>query len=463
MKRLLLFAATAALAACSSVPREADLRAPNASWAEAETRDSEIVDTWWRAFDDPILDAIVARVEQGDDIALASARLDEAVAGLKRARAALLPDIAVQGAGALQKSGDQTARRDSADGGLAASWSPDLFGQTRLRASAAARRAKASEADLAAARLDARSAAARLYFAIRSAQGQAEAAESNVASLTETLALVDARAAAGLAPQFDVAQARAALAAATARPPALRQAEISARLALEALIGAPAGSLKPVLGAAAPLTTPKSDAALAPASVLARRPDLQSAELLFAAAGYDARAARRDFWPRVTLSGLVGGQSVSPETFVSGSGALYNAAAAAAAPVFSFGRLEAARDGADARLQQAMIAYRRAATYALADVERALAARKDAAARQAALTTAREAARDQAGLARERYVAGLSPLLDVLVAERASFDAEAALAIADADAASAYADLSAAMGLGGAPSIQQMALRVETR
>lgn len=449
MKRPLLFVATAALAGCSSVPRQADLRTPNAAWIEAETREGDVADAWWRAFDDPVLDAVVARVEQGDDIALASARLDEAVAGLRRARAALLPDLAAQGAGALQKSGGATARRESADGGFAASWSPDLFGQTRLRASAAALRAKASEADLAAARLDARSAAARLYFAIRSAQGQAEAAEDNVASLTETLSLVEARAAAGLAPQFDAAQARAALAAAKARPPALRQAEISARLALEALIGAPAGSLKQALGQTATPKAPQTDAALAPASVLARRPDLQSTERLFAAAGYDARAARRDFWPKVTLSGLIGGQSVSPETFVSGSGVLYNAAASAAAPVFSFGRLEAARDGADARLQQATIAYRRAATYALADVERALAARKDAAARQAALTAALNAARDQASLARERYVAGLSPLLDVLVAERATFDAEAALAIADADAANAYADLSAAMGLGG--------------
>ena len=227
------------------------------------------------------------------------------------------------------------------------------------------------------------------------------------------------------------------------------EAEISARLSLEALIGAPAGSLKAQLAEAAPPKAPQTDMALTPASVLARRPDLQSAERLFTAAGYDARAARRDFWPTITLSGLVGGQSTSPETFVSGSGALYNAASAVAAPIFSFGRLEAARDGADARLKQAMIAYRRAATYALADVERALAARKDAAARQSALTTARDAARDQASLARERYVAGLSPLLDVLVAERAVFDAEAALVIADADAANAYADLSAAMGLGG--------------
>ncbi len=459
MKRVTLLLAAASLSACSSVPRTAELRAPNATWQESPVSEAAIDDAWWRAYNDSILDSIIARVEDGDDIALAAARLDEAVSGLRASRAALLPDLALQGGASLRQSGDGPPRQDSADGGLGAQWTPDLFGQTRLRASAAARRAEATEADLAAVRLDTRSAAARLYIDLRSAQGQAAAADGNVASLTEALGLVESRAAAGLAPDFDVAQARAALAAAEARPPALRRAEASARLSLEALIGASAGSLRETLGAGAPPSPPQSDAALAPAAVLARRPDLQSAERLFAAAGFDARAARRDFWPRVTLSGLIGGQSVSFESFVSGSGALYNAAANIAAPVFSFGRLEAARDGADARLQQALITYRRQATYALADVERALAARKDADARRSALSRALDAARDQARLARERYVAGLSPLLDVLVAERAAFDAEAALVSASADAATAYADLSAAMGLGGAPAPSRIAAR----
>lgn len=457
MKRAALLFSVSALAACSSVPRTAELRAPNLAWQEAQTEESAVEDSWWRAFNDPVLDAIVDRVVEGDDIALAAARLDEAVAGLRSNRAALFPDLALQGGASMRKSGDAPPRQDSANGGLGAQWSPDLFGQTRLRASAASRRAAANEADLAAVRLDTRSAAARLYFAIRSAQGQAAAAESSVASLKETLALVEARAAAGLAPEFDVAQARAAFAAAEARPPALRQAETSSRLALEALIGAPSGSLKPLLSPAPLPSPPVADSALAPAFVLARRPDLQSAERRFEAAGFDARAARRDFWPKVTLSGLIGGQSISPENFVSGSGALYNAAAAAAAPVFSFGRLEAARAGADARLAQAMIAYRRQATYALAEVERALAARKDADARSAALSRALAAARDQTDLARERYVAGLSPLLDVLVAERAAFDAEATLVAASADAATAYADLSAAMGLGAEPAPTKLA------
>lgn len=457
MTRIALLLGSLSLAACASLPETIAVREPNSTWTEATLEDvaladAEIDDSWWRAFNDPLLNAIIARVDDGDDIALAAARLEEAVAGLRRARAALAPELNFDGGARLAKNGDDIPRQDSASGGLSAAWSPDLFGQTRLRASAASARARSSAADLAAIRLDTRSAAARLYFAVRSAQGQAKAAEANAASLRETFDLVTARAEAGLAPQFDAAQARAALAAAEARPPAFRQAETSARLTLEALIGAQTGSLKAFLGDAAPPRAPAADSGLAPASVLARRPDLQSAEHRLAAAGFDSRAARRDFWPRVTLSALIGGQSLTPETFAAGSGALYNAAASVASPAFSFGRLEAARDGADARLQQAMIAYRREATYALADVERALAARKDAAARQKSLAEALAAARDQARLARERYVAGLSPLLDVLTAERAAFEAGAALVVAETDAASAFADMSAAMGLGGAPT-----------
>lgn len=452
MRRALISLSFVAAAGCATAPEVASLRPTPARWSvESAASDAAPDDAWWRGFHDAALDAIIARIDDGDDVAAANARVASAIAGLGDARAALFPDMRAQGTAGVQKNGDEAPRARFASGGLAASWSPDLFGQSRLRAAAARERVRASEADLAAARLDARSIAARLYFAIRNAQGQARAAEARVASLRETLALVRSRARAGLAPDFDAAQAEAALASAEAGPPSLRQAETASRLSLEALIGAAPGELVGLLGpdGAVP-QPPDADPGLAPAAVLARRPDLVAAERRLSAAGVDASAARRDFWPRVSLSALIGAQSVSPENFVSGSGLLYNAASQAAAPVLSFGRLEAARDAADARRVEAAIAYRQRATRALAEVERALHARKDAAARVTSSMRAVAAARDQASLARERYVAGLSPLLEVLVAERANFDADASLTIARSDAANAYADVSAAMGLGGA-------------
>jgi multidrug efflux system outer membrane protein len=182
--------------------------------------------------------------------------------------------------------------------------------------------------------------------------------------------------------------------------------------------------------------------------VLSRRPDLRAAERDLAAAGYDAAAARRDFWPSLSLTAALGSRAVDPENLLAQSGALTQVAAALAAPLRSFGRLEGARDQADARRLAAAIAYRKAATEALDEVERALAAARSAAARSDALNRALGAAADQSRLASSRYRSGLAPFLEVLVAERAVFDAEANLAGARADAARAYAALNLAMGLG---------------
>lgn len=453
MRAIAALSVLAVLSACASAPPAVSPRPVPDAWTEASLGAAVAIDDrWWRGFDDPVLDAVMARIEDGDDVALAVARLNEALAGLRNARAALAPDLRITATGDTRKQGDDVARVDTASGGLAAAWTPDLFGQTRLRLQASKARAEASALDLRAVRLDARNAAAQLYFAYRDADGQRAAASRNVASLRETLSLVEARARAGLAPAFDVAQARAALAAAEARPPALARAATDARLGLEALIGGKPGDLATILGQGGVPAAPTSDPGLAPSVVLARRPDLLSAEASVVAAGSDARAARRDFWPRLSVSALVGAQTASPENFVTGSGAIYNATSQLAAPLFSFGRLEAARDAADSRRVGAEVAYRRRAINALVEVERALAARRDATERKGAFARALGAANDQSALARERYSAGLSPLLDVLVAERAVFDAEAQTVAAEADAARAYANLAAAMGLGGEAS-----------
>ncbi|MFN3354243.1 MAG: TolC family protein, partial [Brevundimonas sp.] len=244
--------------------------------------------------------------------------------------------------------------------------------------------------------------------------------------------------------------ARAALASARARPIAARQAAAEARLGLEALLGLSPGALADML--AEPTTesseAPAVRALAAPASVLARRPDLRAAELELIAAGADATAARRDFWPTVSLSAALGGQEVDPETPFTASGFLTQLAAGLTAPVFTFGRLESARDAADARRMQAEVAYRQAAVDALSEVETALVALASAEARTATLEEAAQAAGDQARLAERRYRAGVSPFLEVLTAQRAAADAEAELASARGAALTAFARLNAAAGLG---------------
>jgi multidrug efflux system outer membrane protein len=444
------FLLIAALAGCTSLPETAPPRAVPATWSQSALPAAAVDDQWWRGYGDPVLERIVAEAGSADTVEIARSRLAEARAGLRRARAELAPRITAGGEAARSKPGDDPAPSDTYGGALTFGWSPDISGAERSRASAANARALSFEARLAATRMEVRHTAVRLYIAIRQAQQQRAAAIRTAASLDETAQIATSRHRAGLVPELDAVQARAAFTQARTRPEELGLVETEARLALEVLLGRPPGSLSGVLsgeGAIPPASVAMR--ALAPAEVLVRRPDLREAEQALAAAGFDARAARADFWPRLSLSAMVGGQDVSPATPFLGPGAVYALGANAAGTVLSFGRLEGARDGADARLQAAAFVYREAAARALSDVERALAAGSAAEARRADLDTALALTRDQTVLAGARYRAGLSPLLEVLVAQRAAFDAEAALAAARADAALAYADLSVAMGLGG--------------
>lgn len=452
MRRLLaLTAAGALLGGCATdlPPVEPRITAP-ALWTTSDLPLPDVdIDRWWTAIGDPVLDRIVERVSDASDVRIAEARLFEAHARLGIARAGLRPEIGARGSAERQEADDLD--QDTLQLLVTFSLDPDLNGAVRTRAEAARLRLEGRAAHVEATRLIARSTAVQLYAAYREADARAAAGDRAVAALEESLLLAEDRARAGLTSGLDPAAARASLASAKAGPIAARQAAVEARLGLEALLGLPPGGLAEDLGRPIidGLTTPPVRALAAPSGILARRPDLRAAELELWAAGADALAARRDFWPTLTLGAALGAQDLNPETPFTASGFLTQLAGGLTAPLFSLGRLESARDAADARRSEAGIAYRQAAIEALSEVERALVAHASAEGRAATLTEAAAAAEDQVELASRRYRAGVSPFIEVLTAQRAAADAQAGLAAARGELMSSFARLNAAIGLGG--------------
>jgi multidrug efflux system outer membrane protein len=429
----------------ATAPETPALRPAPAVWQGAAASDAaETNPRWWTAFGDPLLDRLVEAAGSADDAALAEARLAEARARLRSARGALAPTLGAGVSGASQRVDDLDQSDAQAAGTLV--FDPDLNGATRARSRSARASAEAAAARAAAVRIASRAEAVRLYATWREAEARVAAGDRAVRALSDALSLSVSRERAGLTSGLDPASARAALAAARARPAAAREAALTARLGLEALLGLDPGALAGEAAAAVPAAPPPS-ALATPVSVLARRPDLIAAERELAAAGFDAEAARRDFWPTLTLDAALGARASDPVAPFTPEGALVRVAAGLTAPLLTFGRLEGARDAADARRAQAAVRYRQAATRALSEVERALASARQAETRRETLSAAAEAAREQTRLAASRYRAGLTPFVDVLVAERALADAEADLAAARGDAARAYAALHLALGV----------------
>lgn len=451
MRQPILALVLVGLSACATaLPPEPPLRAAPDGWLGASLASPalSIEDRWWLAFNDPVLDALVEEADLGDDLAVAEARLRSARAQLSSARARLRPQLATTAGSQISRVDD--LEQTQIQGLVNLAWSPDLNGAIGARTRGADASLRAETARTAAVRQANRATAVRLYIALREAQARSAAADRSVLALEESVALAKSRERAGLTSGLDPVAVRAELAAARTRPLAAREAAGVARLGLEALLGLAPGALADRLVAqeTEPLAMISGSDLLSPVSVLARRPDLLAAEADLVAAGFQVEAARRDFWPTISLSAALGGQGVGTQTPSFASGLLGQAAVGLGSPLTSFGRLEAERDRALARRTEAAWTYLRAATHALSEVEQALVASRSSNLRRQTLVAAVDAGRDRHSLADSRYRAGLSSLLDVLSAANFLALAEAELATSRADTSRAHAALSVAMGLG---------------
>lgn len=392
---------------------------------------------------DPVLDGLLARAGQTPDIAAAQARLEEANALLRAARASLLPSLGAS-ASATRSDGDLQPDATSTSSGLTVTIPIDLFGANGARAGAAGARADAARFELERTRLLSRRTAGQLYSAYRAARDQSALTTASLATANESLTLAQSRNRAGLESGLGVAQAASNRDAIAATLPALDQAATAARLGLEALLGAAPGSLAATLQADAVIPWPQLGAAApTPAEWVLVRPDLRAAGARLAAAGLDARAAQRDRLPTVSLSLLA--SNVGGDALVTGNGT--TVAGSILGTVFDFGRLRALADAAGARAKAEAAAYERAVSNALAEVETQAARvrRADETVRAQAATVA--SSRDQVLLARTRYTSGLTSFLDVLIAERALLEARSAETAAKAERADAAFAYAAALGL----------------
>lgn len=437
-----------ALGACATAPQPTAEVALPVQWQTAADPSVEAPDAYWQVVStDPVLQQLLDEAGAISDVQIAAARLREAEALGRAARASLFPQGSAT-AGLQSSAGDRGVGVTTASGEAAITAPIDLFGATRTRAQSAAARVRSAEAELGNARLIARRTTGQLYAALRSAQAGRAAAERQVRNTEDSLSLARARADAGLETGLAVAQAQAAADAARARIPVFAQAETQARLGIEALLGRPPADLVTTL-AAAPATTLDTDRLLGtPAAVIARRPDVRAAEARLAAAGLDARAARADRWPTASLALSL--SATDPSRGVSSQ--FGSAGLSLAGVLFDFGRLDALADAAGARAEAEAAQYQRTVLNALSEVEqqadRLQRAREEATAARAAVASAQ----DQVILARVRYTSGLANFLDVLVAERALADADSALAAVEGRLTDAGVSLAAALGLGqGAP------------
>ncbi len=460
---------TLALAACEVGP---DYAAPKTELvafhnaAAVDTRQgapAPALDSWWTGFNDPALTRIVQRaLDQNLDLAAALGRVAEARAAAASAGAELLPTVDADGQAAYLKQSVESPfgklasqfpgysrEQRTYDVGAAASWEIDLFGGLRRGVEAAEAEAAAAEADRTGTRVTVAADAADAYFQVRGDQAWLTVAQQQIDVDDHLLSLIRLQRAHGVASEREVAQSEALLKQARATVPPLRT-ELEAQLnRLDVLMGAQPGTYAGELASPAEIAAiPAIPAADQPLDMLRRRPDVVAAERRVAAASAHIGVAIADYYPKISLSGVLGFGSLDANHLFTAAAFQPQATGAIRWRLFDFGKVDAevaSARGADA---EALAAYRSSVLHAAEDVEDAFSALTQTEARTLELrdeVTSLTRARD---LSQQSYESGTIALTDVLDADRQLLAAKDDLAHNRADAARAAVRSFRALGGG---------------
>ena len=382
-------------------------------------------DRWWRRFGDPQLDALVDRVLARDN--------DLAAAGLTLRRAQLQARYAVVNPtveGTLTTSSAATLRGPNISsrtdtGALFASYELDLFGALAAQKSAAAWEARATAQDLESTRLSLIATTVNDYYTVAFLNERVALAEQSVDYAQKALDLVKIQAGAGAASSLEVAEAAQNLASQQAGLHDLVEQRVEARNALDLLLNGETQSQANELARLPQGAPPPVDAGL-PASLLARRPDLKATELRLRERLASADQARLSFYPVLSLTGSLGGTSAALGQLLAHP--IGTVGTELALPFLQFDQLKLAVGVSKTNYEIAAVQFRQTLYQALTDVENALSAREQLAARGVALEDSLKNARTVERLDEVRYRAGSIPLQVWLDAQQTRRQAEAALA-----------------------------------
>ncbi|SIT38513.1 Fusaric acid resistance protein FusA [Paraburkholderia piptadeniae] len=431
----------------------AAIRAANADaqWPAAD---------WWRAYNDPQLNAWIEAAQAGNpSLAAAQARVREAQSMAGVAKSALLPQVnggmqiqrkqwpdnVFYGPGPLagQESWNNTAE-------LGLSYHLDLWGKDKNAAEQALDVAHARAAEYRAARLELESNIVRAYIGMSLNYALLDIAKSTLEQQQQVAALANRRLKGSIGTQLEVAQAEAPLPEYERQIDAIEESIALGRNQLAALAGKGPGAgdsiTRPQLSLSAFAGLPST----LPAELIGHRPDIVAARWTVAAQARGIDVAKADFYPNIDLLASVGGYAAMGPLFgflKSASGG-WTAGPALSLPIFTGGRLRSQLGAASAGYDVAVEQYNQTIVTALKEIA-------DEVVRMRSLDTQlKDAQRSVATasksyqLAREGYRRGLTDYVNVLIAQTQLLRAQEGVAKVQAEQLSAHATLVTALGGG---------------
>jgi multidrug efflux system outer membrane protein len=395
---------------------------------------------WFEVFQDQQLQDLVRRaLEHNYDLRDAVARVEEARASLRITRSDQYPQFAAGGAvqiNRLSRDGatpipEQLLPSQNRNFGEAAlqllSFEIDLWGRLR-------RATEASRANLLSAEENRKAVVTTLvsdvatdYLTLRELDYSLEISERTLRTREQSLDLTRSRQVGGVSTQLDLRQAEQLVYTAAETIPDLHRQIEQMENQISLLLGENPGSIVRGRSLTEQVLPPQVPAGL-PSTLLERRPDIRAAEQTLVAFNAEIGVARAAYFPRLSLSGALGGASTQLTSLFSAAHSTWNLTPEVTQPIFTAGKIKGNVELAKAERERALIGYERTIQTAFKEVSDALIAHervRQSREKQEALVTALE---DRLRLAYLRYRGGVDTQLNALDADRDLFEAQLSLA-----------------------------------
>jgi len=401
-------------------------------WKPAEPSQPASGTDWWSIYQDPVLDGLERQIDiSNQTLKQSEAAWREAVAAAKAAGAALYPTVDLTANSARSRSassaaatatGNQVAGTsvrapayNSFSLGAGASWDLDIWGKIRRTIESDVASAKASEADLAAARLSAQSTLAIDYVELRVIDEEKRLYDQTVADYERSLQITQNQYKAGTVAKADVITAETQLQGAQSQQIGLGVQRAQLEHAAAVLIGKPPAefSIAPAdFGAAIPVAP-----AGVPSSLLERRPDIAAAERQMAAANAQIGVAIAAYFPSLTLSAADGFSSTVISGLLETSSNAWSVGASASQTLLDFGARKYQVQQARAAYDSTVAGYRQTVLTAFQQVEDELAALRILEQQYAVAERTVQSANEAVRLTLNEYKAGTVAYTSVVTAQ----------------------------------------------
>ena len=425
---------------CAVGPNYARPEVPTPAAFRADTAPADLASLadvkWFELFKDERLQELIrTALVQNFDLRSAVVRVELARANLGITRADQFPTIEASagitaqrsaGSGSPRPPGSSQSRTfGTVTGDL--SFEIDLWGRLRRATEAARADLLASDNFRKAVITTLVSDVASAYFSLLELDMELAIARRTLQLREESLTIIRNRDRGGLGTLLEVRQGEQLVHAAAQVVPDIEQLIEQTENQISLLLGGSPTSIARGLSLIDQQQPPAVPAGL-PSALLDRRPDILAAEQNLVAANAMIGVAKAAYFPRISLTGFLGGQSEALSSLFSGPARIWQFAPQVTQPIFNAGRLRSNVRLATAQQELALIEYQRVIQTAFREVSDSLIQHRKVGEVRAQQELLVATLQERSRLSYVRYRGGIDTLLNALDADRDLFDAERRLA-----------------------------------